>query len=78
MAAKPAVGPTRAVADHDVDNYPSIASVLRAILKRLEDTTTPVERVEVTALASGEATYRITPARAEEPEGGYFAPDDIT
>ncbi|HYJ00563.1 MAG TPA: hypothetical protein VEX36_12910, partial [Thermoleophilaceae bacterium] len=35
-----------------------------------------VERVEITCLPNGEATYRVWPARADEPiEGFYNNPD---
>jgi len=32
----------------------------------------PVERLEITTLASGEATYRVWEPRADEPIGGYL------
>jgi hypothetical protein len=34
----------------------------------------PIERMEVTTLASGEASWRIFRARAEEAELGYMPP----
>lgn len=54
------------------DRYPTFGEVVRRIIgvEGIEDV--PVERVEVTALASGEATYRVWMPRAEEAEGGYL------
>jgi hypothetical protein len=60
----------------DVDRYPKLDKVFRQVLKRLDDPDAPVERVEVTCLASGEATYRVWSARAIEPDGGYIGPDE--
>lgn len=59
--------------DTDSDRYPNVHDVLARIgqLPELEDA--QVERVEVHCFASGEATYRVWPARAEEPEQGYWA-----
>lgn len=63
------------VAKHDQDRYPELATVLRFIEEDLDLPTGPVEKIEITALASGEATYRVWPARAEEPIGGYLSPE---
>jgi hypothetical protein len=62
----------------DRDRFPRFSSVLSAIQQRTDIGEAHIERLEVTALASGEATYRIWRPRAEEPEGGYFAPDELT
>lgn len=58
--------------DHNVDRYPNLSQVLTRIQQEPEIPKEGVERVEVTCLASGEATYRVWAARAEEPVGGYL------
>lgn len=71
---KPRIGDANtAELDTDRDRYPSFSKLLRKILEEVELPDAPVERLEVTCLASGEATYRIWSARAEEPEGGYLS-----
>jgi hypothetical protein len=60
--------------DYDVDRYPTFRDVLRRVLDEVEAADSPIERLEVTTLASGEATYRYWLPRAEEPEGGYLPP----
>jgi hypothetical protein len=72
MAGKQVTGPTRAVADTNADRYPKITEVFAEVVSQLEDKEAPIERVEVTALANGDATYRVYPARAEEPEMGFI------
>lgn len=58
---------------HNVDRFPHLQDVL-AVIQDIDETANgPVERLEITCLASGEATYRIWPPRAEEPVGGYIA-----
>ena len=47
---------------------------MQRILKEAELPEGTIERLEVTFLASGEGTYRVWPARAEDPEGGYLPP----
>ena len=58
--------------DTDVDRYPNIYDVLVKLQHDANLPNEPIERIEVTALASGECTYRYWLARAEEPEGGYW------
>jgi hypothetical protein len=58
--------------DPDVDRYPELNKVLQAIMRSSEIPKGPVERVEVTTLASGEATCRVWPARADEAIGLYL------
>lgn len=77
MEQQPATGPTGAFFDHNVDRYPNIEDVFAKVVQRLENPEAPVERLEVTSLASGEATYRVWTARAEEPETGYLPADEI-
>lgn len=54
------------------DRYPNIYDLLRALEESGELPNGPVERLEITCLASGEATYRMWEPRAEESEGGYL------
>jgi hypothetical protein len=56
----------------EVDRYPELKKVLQAVSDAQDLPEGPIERLEVTCLASGEATYRVWAARAEEPEGGYL------
>jgi len=58
--------------DTDADRYPSLEHVVAALLADENIPQTAIEKVEITCLASGEATYRVWAARAEEPEGGYL------
>jgi len=64
--------------DTDVDRYPSLDYCFARVLDAIGDDIETVERIEVSALASGECTYRVWPARAEEPEQGYFPPPDAS
>jgi hypothetical protein len=59
------------------DRYPDFAGVLRAVLRHSEVGHRPVERVEVWAHASGEATYRLWEPKADEPSGGYLTPEQL-
>lgn len=58
--------------DTDADRYPTAREGLRRVLKEAVLPDGPIESLEVTFLASGEATYRIRPPRAEETDGGYL------
>jgi hypothetical protein len=60
--------------DPNVDRYPDLDRVIRHIEDDLDLPDGPIERLELTFLASGEATYRVWAARAEDPEGGYIPP----
>jgi hypothetical protein len=62
--------------DPDKDRYPELEAVLSAVLASDEIPSGPIERLEVTSLASGEATARVWTPRAEEPLGLYFGPDE--
>lgn len=59
--------------DHNQDRYPKAVEGLRRIVQSAELPDGPIERLEVTFLASGEATYRVWEPRAEVSEGGYLA-----
>ena len=58
--------------DPNEDRYPDITHVFAEIEAREELKKTPIDRVMVHAFASGEATYKVWPARAEEPVEGYI------
>jgi hypothetical protein len=58
--------------DHNVDRYPDFLGAMRTIVEQAEIPDGPIERIEITFLASGEATYRVWRARAVEPDGGYL------
>lgn len=77
MDQSPITGPTGAQFDHNVDRYPALEDIFAKVLERLDVPELTVERVEVTALASGEATYRVWPAREEDPETGYISPEEF-
>lgn len=62
--------------DPNVDRYPNFFDVLRRVMDETELPDAPIERLEVTCLASGEATYRVWEARAVEPDGGYLPPPE--
>jgi hypothetical protein len=56
------------------DRYQDVADVVTRVLSEEEFPTGPIERFEVTCTASGEATYRVWEARAEEPFSGVYTP----
>lgn len=58
--------------DTDSDRFPSLNKVLHLMRDLPDMPTGPVQRVEVHLHASGEATYNVWAARAEEPVGGYI------
>lgn len=58
--------------DTDSDRYPTLDKVLSAIQQQVSTEVTVVERFELTALANGEANYRVWPPRADEPIGGFL------
>jgi len=64
--------------DTELDRYPTLEEIFSKILDAVDVTDGPVDRIEVTALASGECTYRVWQARTEEPEQGYFPPPDAS
>lgn len=74
MAESGTPGANAGQIDTDQDRYPELIDVVNTVLEDPNVGGGPVERVEITCLASGEATYRIWPARAEEPELGYMFP----
>lgn len=54
------------------DRYPDLITVLRRIAGEADLPEGPIERLEVSTHADGSSTYRVWPARAEEPDGGYL------
>jgi len=58
--------------DHNEDRYPIIQDVLQSLPSQPDFPEGPVERIEVTALANGDYTWRVWPARAEEPASGSY------
>lgn len=58
--------------DTDQDHYPDLTAVFQKVLAEDDFPEGAIERIEVTGLASGEATWRVWPARSEEHVGGYY------
>jgi hypothetical protein len=58
--------------DTDRDRYPRLKDVIADALNHEDFPSGQIERFEVTLLPSGEGTWRVWPARALEPEGGYY------
>jgi hypothetical protein len=64
------------LAQANEDRYPKLTRVLQRIAGEADLPTGAIERLEVTCLANGDATYRVWPARAEEPVGGFLPQGD--
>lgn len=60
--------------DATADRYRDATEVIREVVSSEDFPEGDVERIEISLLASGEATYRVWPARAEDPVGGYLPP----
>lgn len=60
--------------EEGADRYPDLRATIEKVLADEFMPSEPIERFEVTLLPSGEATYRVWQARAEEPVGGYYGP----
>jgi hypothetical protein len=73
MAENPVTTQGGGELDHNVDRYPSLLDVLTQIVEDDAIPDTAIERLEITALASGQATYRYWEPRAEDPEGGVLS-----
>jgi hypothetical protein len=65
-------------ADAGEDQYVDMADVVERVLNEDDVPSGPIERVEIVAHASGDATWRVWTPRAEEPIGGYLSSDDLT
>jgi hypothetical protein len=55
-----------------VDKYPKLKKILAELVQADDIPDVPIERLELTTLANGDATYRYWEARAEESEGGFI------
>jgi hypothetical protein len=60
--------------DHNKDRFPKWREALRRILEEGEIEDIEIERIEVTFLASGEATCRVTEPRSDVTDGCYLPP----
>ena len=58
--------------DPDADHYQEITNVIARVLDEEDFPEGEVERVEVTCLPNGEATWRVWPARADQPLEGFY------
>lgn len=63
--------------DHTVDHFPELKRVLQQLPQQEDFPDGPIERIEVTCLANGQATARVWPAHAEEPWGTFMEPSQI-
>jgi hypothetical protein len=59
--------------DPESDRYPDAKKIVARVFDEEDYPDGPVERIEVTLLANGEATWRVWAARAEEARGGFYA-----
>lgn len=53
--------------------YPTLAAATKALNERESDSKLEIRRLEMSFLASGECTYRITPTGEGEPLGGVIS-----
>jgi hypothetical protein len=56
----------------DEDRYLTLREVCDKIVQEADRFGERVERVEINVFANGDATFRVWPPRAEEPDGGYL------
>lgn len=59
--------------DPNADRYPDPRRVFPRVLEDPDYPEGDVERIEMTFLANGEATYRVWAARAEDAVGGVLS-----
>jgi len=59
------------------DRYPNLKRVATRVFNEDDFPKGDVERIEITGVASGEATYRVWEARAEEPFSGTYTEEDL-
>lgn len=62
--------------DHDQDRYRDLRDVFERCINDDDFPTSQVVQLNISLLASGEATWRVWTRDAEEPVGGYLTPDD--
>lgn len=63
--------------DTEQDRYPPIRKVIEYALSIEDWPEGDIELFQVSGLASGEATYRVWPAKADEPVSGYLTTADL-
>lgn len=73
MANKGTATRSRGVDDADVDRFPNLKQILSELAGSDGVPDVPIERLELTTLANGDATYRYWEPRAEESEGGFIS-----
>ena len=54
------------------DRYPDIRSVVQEVLNAEDFPEGDVDRIEINCLGTGQATWRVWAARADEPVGGVY------
>lgn len=63
--------------DPDADRFQDIREVVDEVLHEHDFPSGPIERLEITCLANGEANARVWVARAEEPAGFHYENPDM-
>jgi hypothetical protein len=63
----------QAKVDHNVNRYPEIGKVIRKVLQERDFPTGEVQKLEITCLQNGEATWRVWAPGFDEPEGGVYS-----
>jgi hypothetical protein len=63
----------QATLDTDQDRYPDMREVVQRVTKESSFPEGDIDRIEVTALSNGEATWRVWPAKSDEPVGGVYS-----
>jgi hypothetical protein len=58
--------------DPEQDQYPDVKKIVRAVLAEEDFPEGDVDRLEITCLGNGMATWRVWAAKAEEPVGGTY------
>jgi len=61
----------------DEDRHPRLDKVLGRMHAHLGATDVVIERLEIFANASGDASFRYWPPRSEEPEIGYLTVEEL-
>ena len=58
--------------DREQDHYPELQDVIDAALDHEDFPEGPVDRFVVECLGNGQGTWRVWPAKADEPLGGVY------
>lgn len=61
--------------DTDQDRYPDMRGLVQRVTSEPNFPDGDIDRIEITALGNGDATWRVWPAKSEEPVGGVFTAD---